>query len=178
MTSTFQLHVLPLSWPDMGFPYTMPEVLARLAGTDLSQAVLVFDEADFRGYDGERQEIWLTQTTVLGLVRTRTDKLLRAAVGRAFVVTLAGRRLYGGLFYPQGGAAAIRFPVIHVLGEPLTFLRIRPALGNSWTLDTPDLAAQRAAIADSALASWLAKQDLLCSIPDALRPRDPWARQA
>lgn len=177
MSSTFQLHVLPLSWPDMGFPYTMPEVWGRLAEADLSQAAFVFGEADLRAYDWEHQEIWLTRATVLGLVRTGTDKLLRAAVGRAFVVTLAGRRLYGGLFYPEGGAAAIRFPVIHALGEPLTFLRIRPALGRSWTPDMPDLAKQCEAIGDSVLASWLAKEDLLCAIPDAVRPRDPWASQ-
>jgi hypothetical protein len=177
MTSTFQLHVLRLSWPEMGFPYTMPEVWGRLSETDLSQAVFVFDEADLRAYDWEHQEIWLTQATVLRLVRAGTDKLLSDAIGRAFVVTLAGRRLYGGLFYPEAGAAAIRFPVVHALGEPLAFLRIRAALGYSWTPDIPDFAAQREAIADSALASWLAAKGLLCSIPDAVRPPDPWARR-
>jgi hypothetical protein len=93
----------------------------------------VFDESDVRAHDWEHQEIWPTQQTVLRLAHTRADELLRSAVGRAFVVTLAGRRLYVALFYPQCGAAAIRFPVIHALGEPLTFLRIRPAVGYTRT---------------------------------------------
>jgi hypothetical protein len=176
MASAFQLHVLPLRWTDLGYRYTMPEVWPQLAQADLSQAEFVFDESDIRAYDWEHQEIWLAHATVVRLARTRTDRLLRDAIGRAFVATLARDRLYGGLFYNEGGAAAIRFPVIHALGEPISVLRIRPALGHGWTPDEPYLAAQCAAIANPVLADWLAQEELIRSIPCAKRPRDPWAR--
>jgi hypothetical protein len=178
MTSAFQLHVLPLNWSEMGLPYPMGEAWGSLAKSDLSRAIFVFDGGDLRAYDWEHQEIWLTDATVLRLARTGMDKLLREAVGRAFIVTLAGRRLYGGLFYPEGGAAAIRFPVIHAIGEPLTFLRMRPALGRGWIPGDAGFAAQAEAIADSVLEAWLAKAGLLCSIPGPVRPRDPRARQS
>jgi hypothetical protein len=159
MASAFQLHVLPLSWPDLELPYTLPKVWRGLARTDLSEALFVFEEDDLRAYDGDHQEMWLAEATVLRLARTRMDNILRAAVGRA-------------------GAAAIRFPVIHALGEPLAFLMIRPALGHSSAPNMQCLAEQRELIADSVLASWLAKQGLLGSIPDNIRPRDPWFRRA
>lgn len=147
----------------MGFPYTMAKASARLAQADLRQAVLVLHESDIEGYDWGHQEVRLALAAVARLERSRADRLLRSAVGRAFVVTLAGRRLYGGLFYPQGGAAAIRFPVIHALGEPLAILRIRPAQGHGWTPGEPRLAEQCAAIADPALADWLARAKLMRS---------------
>ena len=90
------------------------------------------------------------------------------------MVTLAGERLYGGVFYREYGAAGIQFPVFHALGEPIEFLRIRPSLGCGWTPHEPYLAAQCAAIANPRLAAWLAQEELIRAIPPAKRPPDPW----
>jgi hypothetical protein len=168
----FQLHVLPLRWPDLGNRYTQAEVWPALARADLAGAEFVFGETDVRAYDWDHQEIWLANACTDRIVQTGADKLLRHALGQAFVVTLDGRRLYGGLFYYPGGAAAIRFPVIHALGKPTTFLRIRPGLGRAWARGEADAPGPRNVIADSELFEHLERQRLIQTIPADIRPYD------
>jgi len=175
--SGLQLHVLNLDWSDLGFRYTTQDVWPVLTSADLAQRRLLLEEPDIRTYDWDHQEVWLSDPAIRRLVQCAADKLLRNAVGQAFVVTLDDDRLYGGLFYDQGGAAAIRFPVIHALGEPTIVLRIRPALGYGWAPNEPYLAAQCQAIANPRLFARLSQRDLLGSMPGSQRPLDPWERR-
>lgn len=157
----FQLHVLNLCWTDFRYRYTTEEVWPILAEVSLDNPAFLIDETDIRLYDWQHQEIWLTSLTMTRLHEAGGVRLLRDAVGRAFIVTLNHERLYGGLFYDPGGAAAIRFPVIHSLGEPVEVLRIRPALGSGWEPDSPHFAAQCQAIADPSIFTRLAERNLL-----------------
>jgi hypothetical protein len=175
MASPFQLHVLALTWLDLKPRYRMQDVWTQLAQVDLGEAPFVFTDADLRAYDWDHQEIWLNEGAMTRIARTQADRLLLDPIGRAFVVTLDRERLYGGVFYYEGGAAGIQFPVIHALGQPIEFLRIRPALGSGWTPQEPHLATQCQAIANPRLADWLAQEELIRPIPAAKRPRDPWA---
>ena len=177
MASTFQLHVLRLHWRDLGTPYTMKHLWPQLANADLHQAAFVFAASDIDTYDWKHQEMWLTPDATKRLGRTAADSLVRNALGQAFVVTLDGQRLYGGLFYSEGGAAAIRFPVIHALGEPVALLRIRPRLGPRSASDDSDVTEHARAIANPALEHSLSRDGLIRSVPLAERPSDPWARE-
>lgn len=165
------IHVLDLQWTDLGMRYYMDEVWPQLAQANLDAAHLVFTPAHFRAYDWTHQEIWLSETGVARLGPAEAAFLLHA-LGRAFVVTLDGERLYGGVFYPPVGAAALHFPVMHALGQPLEFLRIRPAQGSSWAPQAPHLAAQCRVIANPAIESWLAREGLLREIPASRRPSE------
>ena len=156
----------------------MQDVWPQLVDVDLSRAQFVFTASDLRAYDWDRQEIWLNEPAITRVARAQADKLLLHAAGAVFVVTLHQERLYGGVFYDQGGAAGIQFPVMHALGQPIEFLRIRPALCRGWAPHEPDLAAQCAAIANPRLAAWLAHQELVRPIPPDRRPPDPWAKDA
>lgn len=169
-----QLHVLPQLWPDLGLRYSMAESWPVLSKIDLTQSPLVFDAADIHIYDWAHQEIWLTESCIQRMRDSNAFALLNDAVGRGFVVTLEGERLYGGLFYPEYGAAGIRFPVIHVVGQSGGVLRVRPALGHGWTPASPYVAEQCRAIADPRLADWLRGKKLLSDSPPSERPSDPW----
>jgi hypothetical protein len=169
-----QLHVLPLLWPDLGFRYTMAESWPILARTDLTKSLLVLGVADIQTYDWTNQEIWLTDTCLQRMRDTNTARLVLDTVGRGFVVTLEGTRLYGGLLIHDYGAAAIRFPVIHAVGPSRGVLRVRPALGNGWTPANPYVADQCRVIANPRLADWLRAKKLLSDGPPSERPREPW----
>ena len=171
MTDGFRLHVLTLVWTDLRHRYRMDEVWPELACADLRNPAFVFTETDLRAYDWDHQEIWLNQPAIDRFVHARPDQRSWSIPAHAFVVTLGEERLYGGVFYDEHGAAAIRFPVIHALGTPVEFLRIRPALGGGWFPE--QLAAQRQAIANPRLAEQLARAGLIQSIPEVARPRDP-----
>ena len=168
--------MLALTWLELAPRYKMADVWPQLDRVDLLHAPFVFTAADMRAYDWDHQEIWLNESAMLRIGRAQADRLLLDPVGRAFVVTLGDERLYGGVFYYEGGAAGIQFPVIHALGQPIEFLRIRPSLSRGWTPQEPYLAAQCQAIASPRLADWLTQQGLIGPIPAGKRPRDPWVR--
>ena len=167
-----QIHILPLTWTDLEYRYTYSEIWPTLREIDLGAALLVLSQADFQAYDWTHHELWLRPDTVDRLQAAGLSDLFRDAADHAFVVTLEGRRLYGGLIYYEGGAAAIRFPVIHALGERRSILRIRPALGAGSGFNDPLFAPMMQRIAAPELEAWLQAQQLLTAGPKTERPRE------
>jgi hypothetical protein len=162
----FAIYLLNLQWPDLQSPrYRMEDVWPQLAVASLADAPFVLTE-----YDWVRQEVCLNEVGMARIGPTEARELFQDSVGRAFVVVLHDQRLYGGAFYLPGMPPAIRFPVIHALGEPIELLRIRPGLGGPWVPEVPRLAAQCRAIANPVLEAWLAKEELSRTMPDSRRP--------
>jgi hypothetical protein len=157
--SRFAIHILRLQWPDLGLKYTKREVWPLLAATDLDDGLLALSEADIQTYDWDRQEVWLNETGIARLADAWTEDV-GAALGRAFVVTLDDARIYGGLFYYEGGAAAIRFPVIHLIGRPAQGLRIRPSMGETCDDPVPRVAEHCRTIADARILDWFVQRGL------------------
>jgi len=151
--SRFAIHVLRQRWVELGFKYTRDGVWPVLARAELGGALLALRESDFDVYDWDRHEAWLSEDGAGRLVRAWTDDP-HAVLGRAFVVTLDAERLYGGVFYVEGGAAALQFPVIHLLGTPVRGLRIRPSQGKTCDDAVPAAEEYCRAIADSRLLDW------------------------
>ena len=60
----FRLHILKLSWADLGYRYTTEDVWPALAKTSLADPVFLIEESDIRLYDWEHQEIWLTPPAI------------------------------------------------------------------------------------------------------------------
>lgn len=167
-----QIHILPLTWTDLKYRYTYSEVWPTLREADLGTSLLVLSPPDFQAYDWTHHELWLRADTVDRLQATGLNQLFREAADHAFVVTLEGQRMYGGLFYYEGGAAAIRFPVIHVLGAGHRVLRIRPALGAGSSFNDPRFAAEMQWIGAPQLGAWLQSHHLLATTPVADRPQE------
>ena len=49
--SSFQIHMLPLTWSDLAYRYTFPEVWPVLLQADLRTARRVLSAPDFQAYD-------------------------------------------------------------------------------------------------------------------------------
>ncbi len=170
----FRLHILKLQWPDLGFTYTAQELWPKLRAVNLAESALVLGESDIRLYDWKNQELWLHDAAALRLNECCGDVIKLEAVGRAFVVTLNGRWLYGGVFYLEQGAAAIRFPVIHqyvVRGS--TCLRIRPELGfGCGGAGVPETDERCKGINDPELFKWLSARGKIGHLAPDQRPHE------
>jgi hypothetical protein len=169
----FQIHILNLQWPDLRHRYLMEEVWPQLATVSLADSPFVLTEDDIRAYDWEQQEIWLSDLGMARIGPIQAKALFHSALGRAFVVTLHGQRLYGGVVYEAYSPPAIRFPVLHAFGAPIEFLRIRPGLCQPWDPTNPYLAGVRQVIANPTLEKWLADHELIRQIPPERRPAEP-----
>ncbi|MEZ4394422.1 MAG: hypothetical protein R3A48_25395 [Polyangiales bacterium] len=126
------------------FVYAYEPWLACARGLDPARPLVALDERDVRGYEvrgAPRFEVAITLTDdAAARVRAARATLSEVPV----LVSLDGQLLYAAREYLQQGAAAIRFPVIHLDRLNEGVLRVRPALMPSDDLrviDRPELRA-------------------------------------
>jgi hypothetical protein len=121
--------------------YTYDTVLPRLSSLEPAQAVAAVDERDVAEYRVARSgpsfvDLLLTEAATKRLtpqgqpLTPQGQPFERVVEEGPFVVLYDGQLLYGGQCYPTFGAAALSYPVIHVLGERgRILLRVSPAQG-------------------------------------------------
>jgi hypothetical protein len=126
------------------FTYEHARWFACVCRLDAGDAIVVVDERDVRVYEvlgAPRFEIAITLTeTAARRVQAARGSLVEVPV----VVSLDGAPLYAAREYLQVGAAAIRFPVIHLDRLDEGVLRVRPSLVPSddmSLIDRPELRA-------------------------------------
>lgn len=126
------------------FVYAYEPWLACARGLDPASPLVALDERDVRGYEvrgAPRFEVAITLTDdAAARVRAARATLLEVPV----LVSLDGAVLYAAKEYPERGAAAIQFPVVHLDRLDEGVLRVRPSLVPSDDLrviDRPELRA-------------------------------------
>jgi hypothetical protein len=124
----FRLHVLSQGW-DQLLPrkYTLEDSWSVLSAVSL-QGALIITADDVATYDWARQLVTLTEVASQRLM----DAFSSPSQGypwsvalnqRCFVVTLDGKRLYGGVLMHPASALGVDFPVIYysTSGAPIVF---------------------------------------------------------
>ena len=100
-----------------------------LSRVSLDGSVFTITAADITNYDWTQQSMALSEAATQRLLAAFHEPSLPLAPShQAFVVTLDGERLYGGVFLLPASAIATKFPVIYVDQEEHHFVfRLRPA---------------------------------------------------
>lgn len=153
-----RLHILKEDWHDLGQPYTADDVLPRLRSAYPSQVLVELDVCDIHDYDWSNHEVRLNEQGSEQMVRALAfQERSMETFSNGFVMTLDGRWLYGGVFYPSMGAAALRFPVIHAnLSEGSVSLRIRGCQRQEPCVTAGEAGGDNeTAIQDAELLEWL-----------------------
>ena len=108
---TYKIHIFMQS-PELsnmrdGYDQSLNEI-------DLADSTFVINDSDIESYDWSDQTITLTETISSQLETTIGGDPSYHLDQSAFVVTLDGKRLYGGLFLKIGSARGTDYPVIYV----------------------------------------------------------------
>jgi hypothetical protein len=131
---SFAIHVLEEDWESLGLGYTSEKSWPILQRSYKNATIVEVTSLDIEKYHWMKQQIILTaESSKLLKEQFKIDfnNSLSASLGiphRAFVVTVDGEPVYGGIFLDRGSQMAIRYPVIYV-GEDkkgLISMDVRP----------------------------------------------------
>jgi hypothetical protein len=123
-SDTFQMHIGV--WPGEFPGFTVESSWQPLIEWYEEGATLIIETEDIDHYDWVRHEIFLTDDAAGEYYAI--DRLSRATLSwPAFVVTINGEPIYGGIFLFRGSAMGIDYPVIYAetKNERIAFV-IRP----------------------------------------------------
>lgn len=127
--SAFKLIILDDDWDHLLYrTYSLKDSWAVLQKVDLAHSPLTVSGADIATYAWSSQEMTLTEEASKKLAAVFAGPAFPDSVShRCFVVTLDGRRLYGGIFLEPWSAMGIGFPVVYVVANGSQFaLLVRP----------------------------------------------------
>lgn len=129
----FELHILQGTWSSMQLGYDLEPAWAALRDGYASASAFSLTENDVEAYDWQRQIFTLSSAASQALVDqfAETDEQREhpdaALDQRAFVVTVDGDPIYGGIFLHPMSSMGIYFPVIYVTAhEGVLAFTLRP----------------------------------------------------
>jgi hypothetical protein len=142
---SFAIHILDEDWESLGLGYTSEKSWPILQSRYKHATLVTVTSLDIGEYHWVKQRIILTAEATESLnerFKIGGDNSLSANLGiphRAFVVTVDGQPVYGGIFLDRGSQMAVRYPVIYA-GEDkngLITMDLRPA-HSTFELDSSD----------------------------------------
>ena len=111
----FQLHILKSGFDELRLGYTIAQSWQKLKSIDLKDSAMVITEQDIESYHWADHSISLYPLASAVLVNAfGTEYVSIQLEEHAFVVSLNGEPLYGGIFLLSISPMAIKYPVIYV----------------------------------------------------------------
>ena len=108
---SFALHILSVGFDELKLGYQARRCWDLLKNIDLNSSSLVITTDDIESYN------WANQTLLLTTKASDRFRIIQGTRNfdhKAFVVTINGERVYGGIFLNRYSAMAIKYPVIYV----------------------------------------------------------------
>jgi hypothetical protein len=126
--ASFKLYILKQDIHDLELGYKAEKAWPILQKVDLANSYTVITGDDIQVFNWSSQTFTLTQETTAYLRALPHEDMYQIGSETAFVITLNGKRLYGGCVTDGLTEMMIRYPVLFISGRyNLASFKIRPS---------------------------------------------------